>query len=182
MTWSYSIRVVRELSIAVLILALMTCALGRADKQRKATVLPDGGICFSPNRRSFWASPLLVAYLIYVLADMLRHLHGSVVNIMIAVLFGLLLFMIALSFPSTITATDNGLKQIAWLWHHKRIRWRDIVEVKVGGGMVKVTGADGTRIVHTHELPDGVRLLMEIRRHCGENLPPDFPDEAPSKS
>jgi len=178
MTWSHSIGIVRGLSI----LFLLICAFGRADKQRKASALPDGSIDFSPNRRSLWASPLVVAYLIYGLVSLLMHIHGSLLNIMIAVVFGLLLFTIASSFPDTITVTDNGLDQAAWLRRHKRIRWAAIVEIKAGGGMVTITGADGTKIVHTHQLPDRPRLFAEIKRHCGENLPSDFPDEATGKS
>jgi hypothetical protein len=121
---------------------------------------------------------LAVAYLIYLLVNLLMHLHGSLLNIMVAVVFGLLLFMIAFSFPDTITVTDHGIEQIAWLWKHKRIRWTDIVEITAGGGMLTITGADRTNIVHTRQLPDRPRLLTEIKRHCGENLPPGFPGEA----
>ncbi|HEV2273958.1 MAG TPA: hypothetical protein VGR96_07315, partial [Acidobacteriaceae bacterium] len=69
MTWNHSIGIVRELSIFVLSATLLICAFGHADKQRKARVLPDGSIDFTPNRRSFWASPLVVAYLMYLLVN-----------------------------------------------------------------------------------------------------------------
>ena len=182
MTWSHSIGFVRGLSVGALSVALLICALGNADKQRKASILPDGTIDFSPNRRSFWASPLVVVYLIYLIVNLLMHLHGSLLNIMVAVVFGLLLFMIVFSFPDTITVTDHGIEQVAWLWKHKRIRWTDIVEINAGGGMLTISGADGTKIVHTRQLPDRPRLLTEIKRHCGENLPSGFPDEATGKS
>jgi hypothetical protein len=182
MTWSHSIGIVRGLSIFVLSVTLLICALGHADKQRKANVLPDGSIDFTPNRRSFWTSPLVVAYLIYLLVNLLMHIHGNLLNIMVVVVLGLLLFMIAFSFPDTITVTDSGLEQVAWLWKHKRIRWADIVEINAGGGMVTITAADGTKIVHTRQLPDRPRLLTELKRQCGENLPSDFPDEATGKS
>jgi hypothetical protein len=98
-------------------------------------------------------------------------------NIMMAIVFGMLLLMIVFTFPDTITATENGLDQISWLWKHRRIRWSDIVEIRVGGGMVTISGADGTKIVHTRQLPDRERFMAEIRRHCGENLPSGFPNE-----
>jgi hypothetical protein len=182
MTWSHSIGIVRGLSILLLNVTLLICAVGQADKQRKASVLPNGSIDFTPNRRSFWASPLVVAYLVYLLVNLLMHIHRSLLNIMAVVALGMLLFTIAFSFPDTITVTDSGLEQVAWLWKHKRIRWAEIVEINAGGGMLTITGADGTKIVHTRQLPDRSRLLMEIKRHCGENLPSDFPDEATGKS
>lgn len=109
------------------------------------------------------------------------HLHGGLLNIMVVVVLGLLLFMIAFSFPDTVTVTGSGLEQGAWLWKHKRIRWAEIVEINAGGGMLTITGADGTKIVHTRQFARQARLMTEIKLHCGENLPPDFPGEAPER-
>jgi hypothetical protein len=43
--------------------------------------------------------------------------------------------------------------------------------------MVTVTGKDGTKIIHSPMLADRPRFLLELKRHCGEELPPDFPRE-----
>jgi Bacterial PH domain len=73
---------------------------------------------------------------------------------------------------------SDGLQQVSWLWKNKRIRWEDIVEINTGGKSrtVTITGSDGTKIVHSRVLPDRPRLLIELRHHCGENLPSDFPE------
>jgi hypothetical protein len=38
-------------------------------------------------------------------------------------------------------------------------------------------GSEGTKIVHNRVLPDRPRLLSELRLHCGDELPSDFPRE-----
>jgi hypothetical protein len=87
--------------------------------------------------------------------------------------------MIAFTFPDTIIVKADGLEQIAWLRRRRQIRWADIVEINTGekGRTVSIIGADGTKIVHSRQLPDRPRLLMELKKHCGENLPSDFPRE-----
>ena len=47
---------------------------------------------------------------------------------------------------------------------------------------VTITGADGIKIVHSRQLPDRPRLLWELKQHCGEQLPADFPRERVSSS
>ena len=42
---------------------------------------------------------------------------------------------------------------------------------------VTITGADGTKIVHNRQLPNRPCLLVELKQHCGEKLPSDFPRE-----
>ena len=97
-----------------------------------------------------------------------------------ATALGMLALVVAFSFPHTIIVMADGLQQITWLRRKKQIHWGDIVEINTGerSRAVTITGADGTRVVHTHQLPDRPRLLMELKVHCGENLPPDFPRES----
>ena len=176
------IRIARELSVFVLTGGVLYAVWGGANKQRKAEVLQDGRVEFTPNRRAFWAWPILVAYLIYATSSQVMRLQKSPLNWMAAAPIGFITVMIAalaVSFPSTIIASNIGLEQVSWLWKNKRIRWKDIVEINTGekSRMVTITGADGTKIVHGRELPDRPRLLVEIRHYCGENLPSDFPRE-----
>ena len=179
MTWKHFSWIPRELSIWILTAAVLISFWGGADKQRKARQLQDGHIEFTPNRRSFWAWPLLVVYLIYATISQLMHLHGRLLNLMVAVSLGILTVMIAFPFPGKIIVTGDGLEQVSWLWRNKRIRWAEIAEINTGGKSrtVTITGADGTRIVHGRQLPDRPRLLIELKQHCGENLPSDFPRE-----
>jgi Bacterial PH domain len=179
MTWKHFSWISRELPIWILTAAVLISLWGDADKQRKARARQDGRIEFTPNRRSFWAWTLLVAYLIYATINQLMHIQGRALNLMVAVSLGILTVMIAFRFPGKIIVTADGLEQVSWLWRNKQIRWAEIGEINTGGKSrtVTITGADGTRIVHSRQLPDRQRLLMELKQHCGENLPPDFPQE-----
>jgi hypothetical protein len=150
-----------------------------ADKHRKALGLQGAGIEFAPNRRSYFAWPLVVGYLIYASVSRLMHIHAGWLNLDIAVTFGGLAVLLAFPFPGKIVVTSNGLEQVSWLWKNKRIRWEDIVEINTGetSRTVTITAVDGTKIIHSPRLPDRARLLTELKHHCGENLPADFPRE-----
>jgi hypothetical protein len=152
---------------------------GRADGHRKVTPLDDGQIEFAPNRRAIWAWILLIAYLIYATVSQLKASHGRPLDLIVAAALGTLALMIAFTFPDTIIVRADGLEQIAWLRRRKQIRWADVVEINTGerSRTVTITGADGTKIVHSRQLPDRPRLLMELKVHCGEKLPSDFPRE-----
>lgn len=84
----------------------------------------------------------------------------------------------ALFVPGTIVVADDGLEQRYWFRMDKRIGWKNIEEIKsVKWSTVTITGTDGTKIVHSPMLADRPRFLLELKRHCGEELPPDFPRE-----
>jgi hypothetical protein len=121
-----------------------------------------------------------VAYLIYATISQVMQIQGSLLNLIGAVISGTVTVMIAVSFPAKIIVASGGLQQVSWLWKNKRISWEDIVEINTGekSRMVTITDSDGTKIVHSRVLPDRPRLLIELRHHCGENLPLDFPHEA----
>ena len=118
-------------------------------------------------------------YLAYATLSQLKYSHGRPLGLMIAVCLGILLVMALFPFPGTIVVTADGLEQISWSWKNKQIRWADIVEINAGekSRTVTVTGADGTKIVQSRQLPDRPRLLAELRDHCRDNLPSDFPRE-----
>jgi hypothetical protein len=86
---------------------------------------------------------------------------------------------IIFDFPGTIVVTRDGLEQKYWFHKRKRILWKEIVEIEtcVLNEAVKITSMDGTKIVHSYLLADRLRLLLELKQHCGEELPPDFPRE-----
>jgi hypothetical protein len=172
MLWKHLIWLVMPAAILLLL-------WGSADKQRNARAGRDGRTKFAPNRRAFWAWPFMVAYSVYVTVTQLTYSHGRPLQLMIAVGLGVIAVMIIFTFPGTIVATADGLEQISWLWKKKQIHWADIVEINTGerGRTVTITGADGTKIVHSYQLPDRPGLLKALKDHCGEQLPPDFPRE-----
>jgi hypothetical protein len=179
MHWKHFIWIARVLPVWIVTAAVLISLFGSADKQRKARVFHDGRIEFAPNRRAFWAWPLMVAYLAWATVGQLEYSHSRPLSLVTAACLGILAVMIAFSFPETIIVTAEGLEKSSWLWKNKQIRWADIVEINTGekSRTVTITGADGTKIVHSRQLPDRPRLLAELRDHCCENLPSDFPRE-----
>jgi hypothetical protein len=179
MIGKHFISVAQHLLASVLVGAALMSFWSGADKHRKANVLQGGEVAFAPNRRSYWAWPLVVGYLVYATVRGLMHIHVGWLNLDIAVTLGGLAVLLAFPFPERILVTSDGLEQFSWLWKNKRIRWEDIVEVNTGetSRTVTITAVDGTKIIHSPRLPDRTRLLTELKHHCGENLPADFPRE-----
>jgi hypothetical protein len=165
MHWKHFIWIARELAVWIVTAVVLISFLGGADKQRRARVLHDGRIEFIPNRRAFWAWPLIVAYLAWATVNQLVYSHGRPLNLVTAACLGILAVMIAFSFPGTIIVTADGLEEISWLRENEQIRWADNVGINTGekSHTVTITGADGTKIVHSRQLLDRPRLLAELR-------------------
>lgn len=100
-----------------------------------------------------------------------------------AAYLGMLAIQFSLSIPGSIVIAQDGLKQLYWFRNTKRIRWAEIVEINTGqkSRTVTITGINGSKIVHSTHLADRPRLLLELKNHCGDNLPPDFPREHPTE-
>jgi hypothetical protein len=175
----HHIWIARDLVAVGLFAVAFVSIWGRAGKQRKAEVLPEGSVAFTPNRCSFIAWPILMVYLVYVTVSLAMHTGRSPFNVLMAVCFGIGTVGAATLFPGSIIVKGDGLQQVSWLWKNKRVRWEDIVEINTGAKsrIMTITGCDGTKIVHTSVLPDRTRLLLELRHYCGDNLPSDFPRE-----
>jgi hypothetical protein len=165
--------------------ALVTwCFLADAPKDRKANVSTIGRVEFAPNRRATAAWLILAAFFVYLIPAQFRHMGEHLFSFVTAVAFASVAIALVTSFPGTILIDSEGLQQIFWAWKNKRIRWADIVEINTGekSRTVTITGADGIKIVHSRQLPDRPRLLWELKQHCGEQLPADFPREPFSSS
>jgi hypothetical protein len=175
------VRPVAELLAGVLLVLFF---FADASKDRKANFSATGRIEFAPNRRATVAWLIMTVYFIYLVPVQFRNMHGKPLSIMTAVGFASVAIALLTSFPGTILINSEGLQQIFWGWKDKRIRWADIVEINTGekSRTVTITAADGTKIVHSRQLPDRRRLLCELKQHCGEQLPADFPREPASSS
>jgi hypothetical protein len=175
MTWKVFLGIGRLLCGAVLAWML----LSRPNKRSLATILSDGRIEFSPNRLAYWAWPLTIVLLAWTATKDLMQSQGRPFELVMGGGVGLLALMLLFSFPGSVVITVDGLEEVYWFRTRKRIQWKDVVEINTGekSRTVTITGADGTRIVHSTQLPDRPRLLMELKNRCGENLPPDFPRE-----
>ena len=179
MTWKHSIWIVYKLALWVVPAALVFIFWADASKQTRARSLNSGRIEFSPNKWAFWVWPLLVVFLLYAATVQVKHSHWNLLDLVGALGCIIVAVMIILPFPATLVVAPDGLEQVSWLWKNKHILWTDIVEINTGekSRTVTITGVDGTKIVHSRQLADRPRLLLELKRHCGENLPPDFPKE-----
>jgi hypothetical protein len=163
-------------------LALIWMLFGRHGKRGSANVRSDGRIEFAPDWIGLWAYPLTIAYSVWLAARALLHSHAKLSDFLTPAIFGAIALSLLISFPGTIVVADGGLESVYWLRRNKRIQWEDIAEIETDKNstsftmvMITITGADGTRIVHSWLLADRPRFLSEIRKHCGEALPPDFP-------
>jgi hypothetical protein len=172
-------KIVHEIARLLCGVLLAWMFLGRADKRRAAKMLVGGRVEFTPNWYAYCAWPLIVALVAWFATKKLIQSHGKFLEVEIAICSGLLAFEFLIAFPGMIIVSDNGLEQVYWFWKHKRIQWKDIAEINTGekSRTITITGADGTKIVHSSRLPDRPRLLLELKQRCGENLPPDFPSD-----
>ncbi len=174
------VRPVAELIAGALV---AWCFLVDAPKDRKANLSTTGRVEFAPNRRATAAWLILVAFFVYLVPAQFIHMGDHLFSIVTAVAFASVAIALLNSFPGTIIDSE-GLQQAYWTWKSKRIRWAEIVEINTGekSRTVTITGADGIKIVHSRQLPDRPRLLWELKQHCGEQLPADFPRERVSSS
>jgi hypothetical protein len=175
MTWKVLLGIGRLLCGVVLAWMLFS----RPNDRSVATILSDGRIEFSPSRLAYWAWPPTIVLLARAATKDLMQSQGRLIGLVAGGGVGLLAVMLLFSFPGSVVITVDGLEEVYWFRRRKRIQWKDIVEINTGEKSRTVTfrGADGTRIVHSAQLPDRPRLLLELKNRCGENLPPDFPRE-----
>jgi Bacterial PH domain len=159
--------------------ALAWMGLARADVRRAAQVHSDGRVEFGRNGFAYLAWILFTIDFAWSAIKDLASSKPSPHLLVNGACLGLLALLLLFSFPGTVALTSDGLEEVYWLRRNKRIQWRDIVEINTGekSRTVTITGADGTRIVHSAQLADRARLLLELKQHCGDSLPPDFPRE-----
>jgi hypothetical protein len=153
--------------------------LGRAGKRGSARVFSDDRVEFSQDQIALWGWLLIIVYMAWLAVGTLMKSHGNLWDFFIPTCIGLMALSFLFSLPGTVVVSDDGVEQIYWFRRHKRICWMDIVEIESGPRdlLVTITGADGTKIVHSRFLADRPRLLLELKRRCGDELPPDFPRE-----
>lgn len=175
MTWKILFGLGRLCFDVVLVWML----LGRSGSRGFARVRGDGTVEFAKDWLGFWASPLIIAYLIWLGAKDIMRGHENLWDLFNPVVFGSFALLLLFSFPGFVVVTAGGLEQIYWFRKNKRIGWKDIEEIETStkDPQITITAADGTKITHSGQLADRSRFLMELKQHCGEDLPKDFPRE-----
>lgn len=146
--------------------------------RRSATDRANGTVEFAPRWFGVWALVYVAIRMCFITWGFLRHGLTAPLTFITGASLGLASVGLVFVLPGSVLVTDNGLEEVIWLWRNKKIPWEEIVEINTErkGSMVTVIGADKTKIIHSSRLPDRPRFLLEIKRHCGENLPADFPN------
>ena len=172
-------KLLADLAYLLLMVLFYWMALGRRGKRGSAKAISADRIEFAQD----WIA--LCGWLLFFgifaresVEEFLRG-HGKPLSIFISAAFASMALACLLPYPGTIVIDADGLEEVLWFWKNRRIRWEDIVEIDVGkgDGPIKITSKDGTKIIPTDLLAGEKRLLQEIKSHCGEQLPPDFPRE-----
>jgi hypothetical protein len=159
--------------------ALAGVVFGFFGNRSHARVLSGSRVEFTQDRISLCGWLYLVVNMAWLAVKNVMKSHGNPWDFVIPVMLVSCALMFLFAIPGKVVVSEDGIEEVHWLRKRKRILWKDIVEIESGqkDRMVTITGADGTRIIHSCFLADRPRLLMELKRHCGHELPPDFPRE-----
>jgi len=161
-------------------LALVWMLFGRSSNRGTARVLGDGRILFEPDLIGLWAYQTSSFYLLALAGLELIRDHAGPRDFLQPGSSLMIVLLLAYSFPGWVAVTGGGLEELYWFRRNKRIRWEDIAAVEVDNWnrffhLVGIIGANGVKITHSSLLADESRFLAEIERHCGDDLPPEFP-------
>ncbi|HUB31106.1 MAG TPA: hypothetical protein VL967_15480 [Terracidiphilus sp.] len=165
----------------VILFVLARLIVSTADDERQAQET-DGGLEFTPNRRSFWGVYVFVAFMGYVAVSSLFNGLKSALDFLPAGLSVCFILLLLAAFPGSIRSDQKGLEQAYWLRGRRRIAWSDVVRVTVNDKKIeiKISGKGGTKILHSRQLPDRARLIDELKRHCNEKLPAELAQKSVS--
>lgn len=172
MIWKALLRAANLVS-ALLLAWMHLRGPGRA---HSAKDLGDGWVEFSPDPLTYLAWPLIVLLPAWAAINELRRGSGEWWQLMAPVLILVVAAAEMFSFPGTIVVSHDAIEQHFWLRSAKRVRWGEIAEIKEHGkpGPLVITASDGTKISFSDRLPDRLRFMAEIEKHCRGNLPPEF--------
>lgn len=173
-------KVLFRLLYLIFDIALIWMLFGRMGKRGTVKVRDDGRAEFSPDWIGLSAYPLIIAYSTWLaIGDLIRH-HEALFDFLNPLVFASVALSLFFTFPGTLVSGPGGLEEVYWFRKNKQIRWEDVEEIETDEGNVSfstvtVRSAHGVRIVHSGLLADRKGFLQEIEKHCGENLPPEFP-------
>ena len=161
-------------------IALVIVLVGLFKRNRGyAKLCPNGEVRFLPR---WW----FVAAWIYILvrfgfigSNYLRTGFRDPLEFLTGAMMAIVAIGGVLSISGVLVVTNDALEERNWIWRNRKIRWSEIQEIHAEkkGSAITVIGPGRGRILYTNVYPDRARFLMEIKKHCGDNLPPDFPSE-----
>ncbi len=148
-------------------------AVADAASHRTAVQRENGRIDFFPNRQCFWGIYVIFAFISYPILVFVATGFKSPVGLWLISLCSGCILLLLMSFPGSIYITGDGLEQSYWVGSKRRIQWKQVAWIRIDEKKKRVTvkGSNGHKIVHTRQLPDKVRFLAELRRHCPTKMP-----------
>ena len=173
---SFAANLVFLLLFAAAAILAILIFLGRIGNRGSAH-FSDGKVSFPPSRASLGSELVLIGFLLQSAVRHLLRSHGSAMDWVAQGALLVCSLAMLTTLPGTIVVTDEGLEQLYWFRRRVRLPWDQIVEVKLNPHTIAIQGEDGTRVVHTGQQVDRARLLVELKHHCGDDLPPEFPGE-----
>jgi hypothetical protein len=147
--------------------------------RNSAVILPGGAVEFSVGPRSLLIATGLAVYALTNSGLRFARHHSTWQEFAFNGVCLAIAFVVIWDLPGTIVVDDFGIEQRFWVRPHKRIRWNEIEEINTGNKvrLITITSCDRSKIVFNGDLADRPRFLREIKQHCGDNLPTDFPAE-----
>jgi hypothetical protein len=139
----------------------------------------NGNIKFAPRWWFVFAWVVLLVRLGIIGADLLRTWPTEHLQFWTGALLSISVILPIFMVPGILVVTHEALLERNWLWRSKKIRWTEIQEIRTEkkGSAITVIGLHRSKIVYTNIYPDRAQFLIEIRNHCGDNLPSNFPGE-----
>lgn len=167
---------VRLLVMWLLPVLLLFAIRKETSRNRAAKDGGDGKAVFELDQVTYWSWLGLFVYLLYAVVIQFGG-KFRVSSVWVALVLLVVAVGLMFPFPETITAGPEGLAQEIRFWlKKKKIAWGDVREIEraKGNKLLIVTATDGTKIVHTRQLPDRERLLEELYKYCGEKVPKEL--------
>jgi len=172
-------RIVFWSSCALFLIAAFSRLFARGNPIERA----EGLIEFPPSPMGHFCFVMMAASLPLSLEGAFLHSRLTVFDFIMTSYVLLIAITICLSVPGTISIDPEEITQRFWFRKNRHVRWKDIVEVKTTKrGPIEITSNNRTKISHSSFLAGRGRFLLEIKKHCGDELPADFPREPLAES
>ena len=177
MIWEF-VHVLYRILLWILVVLLVLMMFGKIRMEQPVFEHDDERVELKPSWFVFLFDGLVSILLLLGIASYLHRRTGLLANLF-PFCFGIWALGSISDLPATIVICSEGLEQVYWLRRNKRISWDKIVEIESSpkSRLVIIKSSDGSKITHSAFLSGRARLLLEIKKYCGDQLPQDFPRE-----
>ncbi|HLY41586.1 MAG TPA: hypothetical protein VKR52_10240 [Terracidiphilus sp.] len=169
------IAIVGPIFGTLLVLWILSRQIVRNADESRLAEERGGRIEFTPNPRAIWCALIFIGLMVFLAADFVIAAPGNPMQIVMAVFCLVIVAMILSGFPSSIALTGDGMEQKFWLRPTKKIEWKQISRIESDPKRNRLTIVGGAaKIVHTRQLPDRTRLIVELQKHCPGKVPAEI--------